>query len=71
MAALGPRIGINLAELDRIDDRPLHPRRLAAIWRSLDERERWGFFLALREDLADRVLELTYKRKDGRAGDLP
>jgi hypothetical protein len=34
-------------------------KRLAQIWRSLPEAERFGFLLALREDLADRLLELT------------
>jgi hypothetical protein len=38
---------------------PLSTERLAKIWRSLPEEDRYGFFLALREDLADRLLELT------------
>lgn len=42
-----------------IDDRPLPPRRLAAIWRSLDERDRFGFILALEETIADQVIALT------------
>lgn len=45
-----------------IDDRPLSPDRLAAIWRQLPERERFRFILALTEDLADQVINLTYEK---------
>ena len=45
-----------------IEDRPLPARRLAAIWRSLPEQERFGFILALTEDLADQVINLTYEQ---------
>lgn len=51
-----------------IEDRPLSPKRLAAIWRGLPERERFGFILALDEELADQVIRLTYEQSAGDAG---
>lgn len=51
-----------------VEDRPLSARRLAAIWRSLPEQERFGFILALTEDLADQVITLTYEQTAGDTG---
>ncbi len=47
------------AEYTRIEGQPLPAWRLAAIWRGLPERERFGFVLALTEEIADQVLVLT------------
>jgi hypothetical protein len=47
---------------DQIEDRPLDARRLAAIWRMLDERERYPFILALDERRCDQVIALTYEK---------
>jgi hypothetical protein len=46
------------AEYERTIGQPLSTARLAAIWRTLDERERLGFILSLDETIADRVIEL-------------
>jgi hypothetical protein len=50
-------------ELAQIDDCPLDPKKLAAIWRSLPERDRYRFMLALTEDMADQVIRLTYEEE--------
>ena len=49
------------AEYTRIEGQPLSPRRLAEIQRGLPERERFGFLLALTEEIADQVLAATVK----------
>jgi hypothetical protein len=49
-----------------IEDRPLRPERLAAIWRELPERERFSFILSLDERLCDQVIALTYDTPAGR-----
>lgn len=51
-----------------IEDTPLSARRLAAIWRSLPEQERFGFILALDEAIADQVISLTYEQAAGDTG---
>jgi hypothetical protein len=48
-------------EYTRIEGQPLSPARLAAIQRALPEHERFGFFLALTEEIADQVLAATIK----------
>ena len=47
------------AEFERVEGRPMEPRRLVAIWRSLPEAERLPFVLALEEDISYRVIELA------------
>jgi hypothetical protein len=47
------------AEYTRTEGSPLPPQRLAAIWRTLQESERFGFILSLDEQIADKVIELT------------
>jgi hypothetical protein len=44
------------SEYTRIEGQPLSPARLAQIQRGLPERERFGFLLALTEEIADQVL---------------
>ena len=44
------------AEYTRTEGQPLSPARLAAIQRALPEHERFGFLLALTEEIADQVL---------------
>ncbi len=48
-------------EYQRIEGAPLPPARLAAIWRTLPERERLGFVLSLDEAIADAVIAATVK----------
>jgi hypothetical protein len=45
-----------------VEATPLHPRRLAAIWRSLPEQDRFPFLLALTEESADTLIALTYDK---------
>jgi hypothetical protein len=52
------------SEYERVEGRPLEPARLVAIWRSLDEKERFGFVLALDEAVADKVIELSAKEQE-------
>lgn len=54
-------------EYTRVEGRPLEPARLAAIWRSLDEKERFPFVLALTEAVADKVIELTAQQSQQEA----
>jgi hypothetical protein len=49
------------AEYERIEGQPLSPIRLAAIWKGLQESERFGFILSLDEQLADEVMAATVK----------
>ena len=49
------------AEYERIEGQPLSPARLATIQRSLPEHERFGFLLALTEEIADQVLAAAIK----------
>jgi hypothetical protein len=49
------------AEYSRVEGQALSPRRLAQIQRALPEHERFGFFLALTEEIADQVLAATVK----------
>ena len=51
------------SEYTRVEGTPLPPARLAAIWRSLPEHERFGFLLSLDEGLADQVLAATVKKE--------
>jgi hypothetical protein len=46
------------AEYQKCEGAALRPERLAAIWRTLLERERFAFVLSLEETIADRVIEL-------------
>lgn len=55
------------AEYDRIEGAPLPPARLAQIWRSLPEAERFNFLLSLDEGLADQVLAATVKKEQTNA----
>lgn len=48
-------------EYVRHEGAPLAPSRLAAIWRSLPEEERFSFVLSLDETLADQVIAATVK----------
>jgi hypothetical protein len=49
------------AEYARIEGQPLPPARLAAIWKGLQESERFGFILSLDEAIADEVMAATVK----------
>lgn len=49
------------AEYQTYEGQPLSPTRLAAIQRSLPDHERFGFLLALTEEIADQVLAATVK----------
>jgi hypothetical protein len=53
------------AELERFEGAPLDVWRLAAIWRSLPERERFPFVLALDEAIADQVIRVLCERQQG------
>lgn len=58
---MSPVLRKTAAELGRVDDRALHPRKLAAIYRKLPEHDRWPFMLALSDQSFERVYELTSK----------
>lgn len=47
------------AEYERTEGAPLEPARLAQIWATLPEVERFPFVLALDEAIADKVITLT------------
>jgi hypothetical protein len=47
------------SEYERTEGAPLPPQRLAAIQRSLPERDRLGFLHSLSEEIADKVLSLA------------
>lgn len=49
------------AEYSRTEGQALSPARLAAIWKGLQESERFGFILSLDEQLADEVMAATVK----------
>lgn len=53
---------------DTIEGRPLPPQRLAAIWRSLPDKDRLAFLLSLEEGLADQVMILTVDKPASAAG---
>lgn len=48
-----------------IDDRPLPIARLARMKAQLPEHERWGFLLALREDIFDQLLQFEHRSTTG------
>lgn len=47
------------AELARIDNAPMPLVRLAQIWRSLDEGERFSFLLCLEEHICENLIKAT------------
>jgi hypothetical protein len=49
-------------DFDTIDDTPLSIEELALIWRSLPERKRFPFILALDEKLCDALVNHTARR---------
>lgn len=51
------------AEYTQTEGQPLPPARLAAIWRSLPEAERFPFLLSLDEELGDQMLAEIAKRE--------